>query len=118
MKTILIAEDEELLSQVYEDSLKKDYRVILFHNYLQASDYLKKDKPDLAILDIKLPGVSGLKLLEEMNLSYPGLPVIICTSFDTFRSDYEGLSSKISDYLVKPVVLDELKTKIKNIIGD
>jgi len=118
MKTILVAEDEELLSQIYEDSLKNDFNVVVFHSGIEVLVYLEVNKPALAILDVKLPDMSGLKLLEEIRKILPDLPIILCTAYDTFRSDYEVWSAKISDYVVKPVALDELKRKIKKILGE
>ncbi|MCI0474555.1 MAG: response regulator, partial [Ignavibacteria bacterium] len=103
MKKILITEDEELLSQVYKDSLEKEgYEVIITPDGTTALNYLEKTKVDLAIMDVKLPDMSGLKLLEEARKKYPDLPIIMCSAYDAFRLDYEVWASKVSDYIVKP----------------
>ncbi|OGS22685.1 MAG: hypothetical protein A2252_03665 [Elusimicrobia bacterium RIFOXYA2_FULL_39_19] len=118
MKSIMVVEDEELLSQIYEDALKGNYKVIVFKTGKTALQYLENNKPDLAILDVKLPDMSGLKLVTEIRRKYFILPIIMCTAYDTFRSDFDLWTAKISDYLVKPIVLDELKKKIKKILGE
>ncbi|OGS18886.1 MAG: hypothetical protein A3J83_03960 [Elusimicrobia bacterium RIFOXYA2_FULL_40_6] len=118
MKKLLIVEDEELLSQLYEDVLKKEYEVSLFHTGQQALVWLKTVKPDLAILDVKLPDISGLKLIKEIKTKYPDVPVIMVTAYDASRTGHENWLDKTLDYIVKPVVFEELKTKIKTVLDE
>lgn len=116
-KKILITEDEELLSQVYKDALEKEgYEIMIAQDGTTALKYLETTIPDMAIIDVKLPDMNGLKLLEEIRKKIPNLPIIMCSAYDTFRLDYEVWASKVSDYIVKPVVLEELKSKIKKIL--
>jgi DNA-binding NtrC family response regulator len=118
MKKILIAEDEEVLREVFKDELAEEgYEVREARDARGTLDCLSKEKVDLLILDIKLPDMSGLKLLERIRREYPGLPIIICTAYDTFKTDYEIWAGDIADYIVKPVDLEVLKEKIGRIIG-
>jgi two-component system, response regulator, stage 0 sporulation protein F len=119
MKTILVTEDEELLSEIYRDTLEKEgYRVLTALTGSSALSHLEAAEPDLVILDIKLPDMSGAQVLEAIRKKYPDLPVIMCTAYDTFRDEHEFWSSKISYYIVKPVVLDDLKGKIRRILKE
>ncbi len=118
MKKILITEDEEVLREVFKDELTEEgYDVLEARDAKGTLDYLSKQKVDLLILDIKLPDMSGLKLLERISKDYPTLPIIICTAYDTFKSDYEIWAGHIAGYIVKPVDLEVLKEKIGRIIG-
>jgi len=118
MKRILIAEDEEVLREVFKDELAEEgYGVLEARDARGTLDCLAKEKVDLLILDIKLPDMSGLKLLEQVRKEYPALPIIVCTAYDTFRTDYEIWAGHIADYIVKPVDLEVLKEKIGRIIG-
>jgi DNA-binding response OmpR family regulator len=118
MKRILITEDEEVLREVFKDELTEEgYDVLEARDAKGTLDCLRKEKADLLILDIKLPDMSGLKLLEQVRKSYPALPIIVCTAYDTFKTDYEIWAGHIADYIVKPVDLEVLKEKIGRIIG-
>lgn len=118
MKKILIAEDEEVLREVFKDELAEEgYEVMEARDAKGTLDHLRKEKVDLLILDIKLPDMSGLKLLEKIRKEYPALPIIICTAYDAFKTDYEIWAGHIADYIVKPVDLEVLKEKIGRIIG-
>jgi DNA-binding response OmpR family regulator len=118
MKRILITEDEEVLREVFKDELTEEgYEVLEARDAKGTLDCLRKEKVDLLILDIKLPDMSGLKLLEQVRKGYPALPIIVCTAYDTFKTDYEIWAGHIADYIVKPVDLEVLKEKIGRIIG-
>lgn len=119
MKKILIVEDEELLLDAFSDALKKDgYSIIGVSDAKSALNYINSNNPDLIILDIKLPDMTGLQALEEIRKVLPDVPIVICTAFDTFRTDYQVWASKVSDYIVKPIVLEDVRNKIKRILGD
>jgi len=118
MKKVLIVEDEELLCKVYSVSLTENgYEVLTASDGNTALKYVKEQKPDIIVLDIKLPEMSGLKLLEEIRKFDAKVPIIMATAYDSFKSDYEMWASQVSDYIVKPVKLEELSEKIKKILG-
>ncbi|MBN1385197.1 MAG: response regulator [Elusimicrobia bacterium] len=119
MKTILLVEDEKTLSAIIADELKEaGYKVLVAYTGKEYYEHMKASTPDLVILDIKLPDTSGLKLLAHVREKSTNLPIVICTAFDSFKNDYEVWASKISDYIVKPVDLDDLKSKIRKILGE
>ncbi len=119
MKKILIVEDEELMLDIIKDTFGKKYEIKGFNLGKQALEYLQKEQPpDLVILDIKLPDITGLELLEKIKKLLPKIPIIICTAYDSFKTDYQIWSANVADYIVKPIVLEELETKIKKIIGE
>ncbi len=119
MKKILIVEDEELLLDAFASALrKKNYEVEGISSGKQAIEYVKENKPDLIILDIKLPDMSGLQVLENIRKILPTAPIIMCTAYDTFKTDYQVWANQVSDYIVKPIVLEEVETKIKKIFGE
>lgn len=119
MKTILLVEDEVSLSDIISDELREaGYEVLTAYTGKECYEHMKEVTPDLVILDIKLPDVSGLKLLEDVRNKSANLPIVICTAFDSFKTEYEVWASKISEYIVKPVDLDDLRAKIKKILGE
>lgn len=119
MKKLLIVEDEELLCRVYSTTLiEHGYQVLTAHDGKTALELTKKEKPDLVVLDIKLPEMSGIKVLEEIRKIDPQVPIIMATAYDSFKTDYEVWSGQVSDYIVKPIKLMELTEKIKKILGE
>jgi DNA-binding response OmpR family regulator len=118
MKKILIVEDEELMLDIIKDTLGKKYEIKGFTLGKQALEYMQKEQPDLVILDIKLPDITGLELLEKIRKLLPKVPIMMCTAYDSFKTDYQIWSANVADYIVKPIVLEELETKIKKIIGE
>jgi len=118
MKTILIVEDEEALREIFKDELSESgYNVLTSAEARDCFIKLSTNKVDLLILDVKLPDLSGLELLEKIRKKYPDLPIIMATAYDSFRTDFSVWVANVSDYIVKPIDLAVLKEKIKKIIG-
>lgn len=118
MKTILIVEDEEALREIFKDELSESgYQVLTSGDAKDCFTKLSTNKVDLLILDIKLPDLSGLELLEKIRKNYPDLPIIMATAYDSFRTDFSVWVANVSDYIVKPIDLVILKEKVKKIIG-
>ncbi|MEN3013113.1 MAG: response regulator [Endomicrobiia bacterium] len=118
MKKILIVEDEELLLDAFSSALKKrNYDVVGISNGKDAIDYVKDNSVDLIILDIKLPDMSGLEVLENIRKLLPNVPIIMCTAYDSFKTDYQIWANKVSDYVVKPIVLEDIEEKIRKIFS-
>ncbi len=118
MKTILVVEDEESLREIFKDELTETgYSVLTCATAKDCFQKLTTEKVDLLILDIKLPDLSGLELLERIRKKYPDLPIIMATAYDSFRTDFSVWVANVSDYIVKPIDLSVLREKIKKIIG-
>ena len=109
-RKILIVDDNEELCKNLSDILElKGYDVATAYDGYQALDAVKKDSFNIAIMDIKMPGMSGVDTLKILKQVAPGLTVILITAFadDTFYK--EGLKNNI-DYEViqKPIDMDQL----------
>jgi len=119
MKHILVVDDEQNILTLFEDELTEaGYRVSLANSGLAALKKVDEDKPDLVILDIRMPNMHGLEVLERIREKDEHLPVLMCTALQGMRDDFTVVESKISGYLTKPVDLDELRAKVKEIIGE
>ncbi|OGS22647.1 MAG: hypothetical protein A2252_03450 [Elusimicrobia bacterium RIFOXYA2_FULL_39_19] len=122
MKKVLIVEDEEALSEIYATAIEKyGFQTTVVNTVAHALDNLSKNKPDLILLDIKLPDASGLVVLQKTREQYPKMPVIICTAFDQEKLEQtvgiNVLINTATDYLIKPVKLNDLTGKIKTLLG-
>jgi DNA-binding response OmpR family regulator len=83
------------------------------HDGVAAEMALKVEHYDLMVLDIGLPGRSGLQVLQHLRDSGGQLPVLILTARDTIQDRVLGLDSGADDYLVKPFDLDELSARLR-----
>ena len=117
MKKILFIEDEEVLQKTFGDVLKKEnYQVINALNGEIGLRIAKKEKPDLVLLDIMLPGIDGFEVLNKLK-SDPDtkdIPVIILTNLEKPYDVEKALSLGATTFLVKTKYgLEDLVEKIK-----
>ncbi len=113
---ILIAEDEEItLKHLVHTLAKKGYSVEGAKNGSEALQMIGADGFDLLITDIKMPGLSGLELMEKVRESHPETEVIIVTGFGSVGSAVDAMKRGAYDYITKPFNLDELLLKVRKI---
>ena len=115
MKRILVVDDEEGIRQLYQEELEEEgYEVELAEKGKEALEKISKAKPDAVILDLKMPGMGGLEVLERIREQDKDLPVIICTAYGEYKSD---LTTWASDaYVVKSADLTGLKGVIRRFL--
>lgn len=106
---ILVADDEESIRWVLSRALKKKgYTVDLAEDGKQALSLFRNNRYDLAVLDIKMPGLQGLELLKQVQRDYPETLVIIMTAESTMENAIAAMKNGAYDYLTKPFDLDAL----------
>ena len=77
-----------------------------------ALEHLERQKADVVVLDVKMPGMNGIETLRLIKQRYPDVEVILLTGHASVESGVEGLALEAFDYLIKPVKLDELIERI------
>ncbi|HPE78957.1 MAG: response regulator transcription factor [Chromatiaceae bacterium] len=113
---VLLVEDDALLGAAIQAGLEQsDYTVDWLRDGAQAASALRTAEPDLLILDIGLPGRSGLEVLAELRARGSNLPVLLLTARDTVSDRIAGLDRGADDYLVKPFDLGELTARLRAI---
>jgi len=106
---ILVADDEESIRWVLAKALKKQgFIVDLAEDGLQAQNLARKNRYDLVILDIKMPGIHGLELLKQFRTDYPETLIIIMTAEATMEHAVTAMKDGAYDYLTKPFDLAAL----------
>ena len=114
---ILVIEDEKELRDVIVRSLQKELFVIeTAEDFTSASAKISDYDYDCILLDIMLPGGSGLTLLEELKTLRKGKNVIIISAKDSVDDKVKGLNLGADDYLAKPFHLAELTARVKSVI--
>ena len=117
MKTILVVDDEKNLRTYYEKELTDEgYKVLLASDAREALDRLKSVRPDLVVLDIKMPGMDGLEALGRIVSQDNSIRVILNSAFSSYRDSF--MSWAADAYLIKSSDLTELKGKIRELIGE
>ncbi len=118
-KTILIVDDEKDFCTVLSDSLSQDrYRVVTVFNGKTALQIAKKEKPDLMLLDIKMPGMDGIEVLRKIKKMKKEIAVIMFTAYGTLETARKAMKLGAYDYVTKPVDLFLLKSLVKEVLGE
>lgn len=108
-KRILVVDDDESLRWVTQAQLQQaGHQVSAAAEGKQALEMIRESAPDLAITDLKMPGMSGLDLLRKIRADYPEILVIMVTAFGTVETAVEAMKAGAYDYITKPVNMDEL----------
>lgn len=119
MPYILTVDDEKNIRALFRDELEDEgYEVDIAGSGREALDKIATRKPDLVVLDIRMEDMTGLEVLAELRKKYSHdqLPVIMCTAVRGLQDDFTIWDAHVSDYITKPVDLEELKAKIKRIL--
>ncbi|MGI6257487.1 MAG: response regulator transcription factor [Anaerovoracaceae bacterium] len=114
---ILVVEDEPKLNQIIVERLKKEhYSVDGAMDGNEAMDYLCCAEYDAVVLDIMLPGQSGIRVLRNLREKGDKTPVLLLTARDKVEDRVEGLDAGADDYLVKPFAFEELLARVRVLI--
>lgn len=114
---ILVIEDEAALRETIHTSLLKEHFVVeTASDYRSASDKINDYDYDCILLDIMLPGGSGLDLLRQLKFLHRSDSVLIISAKDSLEDKVEGLELGADDYLTKPFHLAELNARVKSLI--
>ena len=114
MKRILIVDDDKDLRFNLSCILKEEgHEVIAAADEKQALKALAQSAPDLVLLDVRLPGIDGVELLEEMKKIEKNLPIIMLTAYSDVKSAVKAMKLGAFDYITKPFDNEELILVIK-----
>lgn len=114
---VLVVEDEPKLNRIIVDRLEKEhYSVDGAMDGDEATDYLCCAEYDAIVLDIMLPGKSGIEVLRELREKGDKTPVLLLTARDRVEDRVGGLDAGADDYLVKPFAFDELLARVRVLI--
>jgi DNA-binding NtrC family response regulator len=116
MKTILIVDDEPAARYGLRRALESRYRVAEADSAENAAGALGTEKPDLVLLDVVLPGMSGLEFLRNMRGDGNETPVLMVSALDNAKTAVEALQLGAADYLVKGFELEELRQRVANLL--
>ena len=111
---IWVIDDDRSIRWVLERALRQaDMDVTSFSNGVGIMDALNRDRPDVILSDIRMPGIDGLDLLQQITARYPNLPVIIMTAHSDLDSAVSAFHGGAFEYLPKPFDLDDAVDQVR-----
>ncbi len=115
---ILVVDDEEAVLKLFQTILKnKEYTVLTANNGKKALELVQKKRPDLVILDLKMPNMSGIKTLRRINRLNKNTEVIIITGYGSMETARVAMKLGAYDYITKPFDNDYLKALIEDALS-
>ncbi|WP_414663807.1 response regulator [Horticoccus sp. 23ND18S-11] len=114
--SILVVDDQPINVQLLKRKLEREgIRISAAYTGLEALDLVRKDKPDLILLDVMMPDMDGIEVCQRLQASEDtrGIPIIFITARSTKESKLEGLNVGAVDYITKPIDLDETLARVQ-----
>ncbi len=116
MKCIAIVEDERFMREELSDILRKaGYKTKEITTFKDATDQLLRLSPDLVLLDLNLPGMSGFQICREIKRK-SSVPVLVLTSRDQIQDELQALDLGADEYLTKPCRKERLLARVANVM--
>jgi DNA-binding NtrC family response regulator len=116
MRTILIIDDEPNARYATRRALEHKYRIAEADSVAAAREAVPREKPDVILLDLVMPGESGLDLLRWVRERGHAQPVLVLTALDSAKPAVEALQLGAADYLVKGYDIEELRRRVGNLV--
>lgn len=114
LKSILVIEDDIDYGQMLADALENlNYKVYLSFSATGGLDIIRGKKLDIILTDLKMPGITGLELAQKIVKMYLDIPIVLLTGINDLSLVKKALEIGVSDYIVKPVTVDELPVVIE-----
>ncbi|PIU83948.1 MAG: hypothetical protein COS68_01355 [Elusimicrobia bacterium CG06_land_8_20_14_3_00_38_11] len=118
-KKILIVDDNEDILEFISRAIKKFYKKIKIETITEgfiAGKRIAEFKPDLLILDIRLPGMNGFEVLEHLDKSEKDMKILAITAYSSKEIKEKIIKAGADDYLIKPFTVEQLKGKIEKLV--
>src|SRR6266550_2928370 len=114
MPTLLIIEDEAKMRRLLELNLGEDgFKMLSAPDAETGLQLLASEQVDLVLTDLKLPGMSGLELLQAVKRQNAALPVVVMTAFGSVETAVEAMKAGAADYVLKPFSLSEMRMVVR-----
>lgn len=118
---ILFAEDDDDMRSLVRHALEADgYSVYAARDGQEALDYYREVNPDLVILDLTMPRLSGFEVLRELKRTgerRPGIPIMVLSARGGEEDVVAGFDLGIDDYVTKPFMIRELRARVRAMLG-
>ncbi len=108
-KSVLIVEDDEVLAQSLEKSfIRRGYETKIANNSREASEILKKFHPQYAVVDLKMPGESGLEFIKKLHDFDENIKIVMLTGYASITTTIDAIKAGACYYLAKPANVEDI----------
>lgn len=115
---ILVVDDEEVVLELFHKILKKEeYTVLAANNGKHALEIVERKRPDLVVLDLKMPGMNGIEILRQIKKIDKNIEVIMITGYGTMKTARIAMRLGAYDYITKPFDINYIKALIKDALS-
>jgi DNA-binding response OmpR family regulator len=121
VKTVLVVEDDPRLARLAHLNLEAEgYRVVIFNEGIQACEYLKREKPDLILLDLMLSTISGWDILQTVNKDdrLKNIPVVVISALAGIDDQRRAKEEGAREYFIKPFGISELMRCVARLLAE
>jgi two-component system response regulator RegA len=116
---LLIVDDDSTFCTVLANAMiKRGFNVTCAHTVEQALECVEACTPEYAVIDLRLPGTSGLTLVEKLNALDPGTRIVMLTGYASIATAVEAIKLGAMHYLAKPVDVNEIMMAFERTTGD
>ena len=113
---ILVVDDQMGVRRLLYEAFQEDNNnVIMASSGQEAIEKVKENKPDIILMDMKMPGMNGLEALQEMKKMYDDLLVIMMTAYGELEIVAEAMKLGVKEYITKPFDINELRSLVKKV---
>jgi len=114
---LLVDDEEEFVTTLAERLRLRGIAARMSTDGGEALRMMEVDPPQVVVLDVLMPGLSGLEVLKRIKADYPGVKVILLTGQGSTWDGIQGMRMGVFDYLMKPLNIDELIEKIREAVS-
>jgi DNA-binding response OmpR family regulator len=115
-KVLLVDDEEDFVSTLAERLRMRGVQARTAGNGEEALRSIAADPPHVVVLDVMMPGMSGLDVLRRIKADFTGIEVILLTGIGSTREGVEGMRLGALDYLMKPLQIEELIEKLRDAV--
>ncbi len=116
LRVLLVDDEEDFVSALSERLSLRGHDVLTATSAADALSIVENNTLDAAVLDVMMPGITGLELLARINELHPELPVLILTGHGATRDGIEAMRLGAFDFMIKPVDIDELIKRLREAV--
>lgn len=114
--TVLVVDDEPVLAEMVSMALRYEGWNITTAGDGSSAAAARRQRPDVVVLDVMLPDMSGLDVLHKLRSENPGLPVLLLTAKDAVEDRIAGLTAGGDDYVTKPFSIEEVVLRLRALL--